>query len=329
MEVSIGIDIGGTKIAGALVDSNGSVLHKMSVPVSTSGQQSVITQLVAHIRELREIADSEQRTVIGIGVGTAGQIDFANGVVVSGTTNIQDWNDVPLRDELSKYVDLPIWVDNDVNVVALAETYLGAAKGHRDVLCLALGTGVGGGVITSGSLLRGAFGAAAELGHISIDMHGPACNCGLRGCLETYASGTAIARMMEDKIAAMAEREMDPLLRETIHQQRPVTSRDVFQLYHRSEETAVEVVETMLEALSFGIVSLIHTFNPTIVVLGGGVMEDGEWIRREVSARIRQLGLQALVQPVEVVLAAAGPDAGVIGAAYQSWLYNPSSEEDA
>jgi glucokinase len=311
---SIGIDIGGTKIAAGLIDRKGEILYQLSLPTPKLGKENVLRKTRELIEEVLEWARHENYLPIaGIGIGTAGQIDFSTGTVLSGTTNIVDWNNVSLRDEIESYFSLPVWVDNDVNVIVLAERYLGAAKGAKDVVCLALGTGVGGGVISGGQIIRGSWGGGAELGHISIQMDGPLCNCGFRGCLELYASGTGIARMMKEKLEG--KENIDPF-----------TSEKVFQLYHEGDTTAREVVNTMVKALSFGIISFIHTFNPSLIILGGGVMKNGDWILNAVKEELKQWGLRSLVDPVSILMAKLGPEAGVIGAAYQAFIYNQIEE---
>ncbi|HYK74467.1 MAG TPA: ROK family protein [Pseudoneobacillus sp.] len=311
MSVSIGIDIGGTKISVGLLNRAGDILYKKVFPTPKSGKDEVILLLKREIYKLMEWANHNRITdIVGIGIGTAGQIDFQNGRVLSGTTNIHDWNNVELRKEMESSFQIPVWVDNDVNVLLIAEKYLGAAHGQDEVLCLALGTGVGGAVITNGEIVRGLFGAAAELGHISVDMNGPVCNCGFRGCLEMYSSGTGIARMMRDK-----KNSNIPF------QSHEITSELVFDLYHQGNEEAKEVVETLITALTFGVVNCIHTFNPAMIILGGGVVEKGEWLIELLKDKLKTLGLQSMVKPVKIVLAQLGSDSGLIGAGYQSFIY--------
>jgi glucokinase len=311
---SIGIDIGGTKIAAGFIDRKGNILYQLSVPTPQVGREEVLRKTRELIEEVLEWAEQEKyQPIAGIGIGTAGQIDFSTGTVLSGTTNIVDWNNVSLRNEIESYFSLPVWVDNDVNVIVLAENYLGAAKGAKDVVCLALGTGVGGGVISGGRMIRGSWGGGAELGHISIQMDGPMCNCGFRGCLELYASGTGIARMMKEKLGGIENTDS-------------ITSEKVFRLYHEGDTTARDVVEKMVKALSFGIISFIHTFNPSLVILGGGVMKDGDWIISAVKEELKQWGLRSLVDPVSITMATLGPEAGLIGAAYQAFIYNQMEE---
>jgi glucokinase len=320
-EYSIGIDIGGTKILAGIVSRSGKVIYRETIPTPRENREGIFYRLHQLIRSHTKVAEENGMKLQGIGVGTAGQIDFERGRVLSGTTNIVDWNDVPLRDELGKHSSLPIWVDNDVNAVALAEHRLGAARGEAHVICLTLGTGVGGGIITDGRLIRGSWGGASELGHVSIDLNGPKCNCGFQGCLETYASGTGIARIMREKLAAHIGIESPASL---LYQQNPslITSHLVFQWMKEGDKLAQEAVQEMIRALSFGLISFIHTFNPTMVILGGGMMKNGEWIREAVEKQVRTLGIRSLVAPVKIRTAELGSEAGLIGAAYQSWVYN-------
>lgn len=318
---SIGIDIGGTKIAAGIVNSSGKVLIRKNIPTPQENRDGIFVILRQLIHSLTLSAKDNGWELTGIGVGTAGQVDFQQGRVLSGTANIADWNDVPVRDELAKFTVLPVWIDNDVNVVALAEHHLGVAQGESNIVCITLGTGVGGGVISDGRLIRGAWGGASELGHISVHMDGPLCNCGFRGCLETYASGTGIANIMREKLADSSLNVKNSAF--TLYKQDPklITSQLVFQWMKEGDPIAIAVIREMITALSFGIVSFIHTFNPTMIVLGGGVMKEGMWIRDEVGETVRTLGIRSLVDPVKIEIAKLGAEAGMVGAAYQSWLY--------
>ncbi|MFT4416480.1 ROK family protein [Fredinandcohnia humi] len=327
MEYSIGIDIGGTKIAAGIVSKNGNVLTKKVFSTPQETRDSIIQLLENIIFTLTETAAIEGKKLIGIGIGTAGQIDFERGKVLSGTANIKDWNDVPLREILSKKTDLPVYIENDVNVLALAEQQFGAGQHVKDLICLALGTGVGGGIISGGNMIRGAWGGGAELGHITVDMNGPVCNCGFKGCLETYASGTGIARMMKEELKAYGAIEGNSEF--LYYQKHPeeVTSQLVFELMRAGNELAMKVVETSINALSYAIVSFIHTFNPTQIVLGGGVLQDGEWFIQRVREQVSTMGIRSLVNPVEIKMTQLGNEAGLIGAAIQPWVYGGKTEE--
>ncbi|GIN85071.1 glucokinase [Heyndrickxia sporothermodurans] len=323
-EYYIGIDIGGTKIAAGIVGSDGNLLKKVLRSTPTNGRDEVLFVLKEMIFELIRFSEHEQLTpIIGLGIGTAGQVEFETGVVLSGTTNIKDWNNVPLREELSKICHLPVWVDNDVNTLAIAEKYFGNAQQVNNFVCLALGTGVGGAVYTPAGMLRGAWGAAAELGHISIDFNGYPCNCGFRGCLEQYASGTGIAKRMQEKITTITDPN-HPLFvwKEKVEQ---VTSKQVFQWFEKGDPMAKEVIDQMIKALSFGIVSIIHSFNPSMIILGGGLLKHNDWICEKVSKEVRKLGISSLVTPVQIIKAGLEDEAGLIGAAYQAGIYRETS----
>jgi glucokinase len=301
---SIGVDIGGTKIAAGVVSNFGEVLFKKMAATPKFSREDILVLLKKLIEDMTGWAAKEGLLLEKIGIGTAGQVDSYQGIILSGTANIKDWGNIRLKEMLSAYTELPVHVDNDVNVLTLAEKTFGAAKGYREVVCLALGTGVGGGVMTNGSLVRGTWGGAAELGHITLDMNGEMCNCGLRGCLETYASGTWIARRMQ----MLLEKEEGKTLE-------PVSSSEVFRLYHEGNVMAVQVISTMIKGLSYGIINVIHTFNPEVIVLGGGVMSNGQWIIELVEKEISGIGLQSLVSGVKLKLSALDADSGIVGAA--------------
>ncbi len=316
MEYSIGVDIGGTKIAGGLVDQEGHIHQRVVISTPKEGRDAILQEIK---RMVADLAKRSMGPLRGIGVGTAGQVDFVRGNVLSGTSNIANWNDVPIREWLSEIMNLPIFVDNDVNVMVVAETLLGVAKGYDDVVCLTLGTGVGGGVLIGGKMMRGVWGGAGELGHISVNMDGPLCNCGMRGCLETYASGLGIKqRYIEMWESNIANQESVLANNFTINE---ITSRDVFRKMKLGDQLSVKVVQQMLKALSTAIAGMIHTFNPGMVVLGGGLMDDGEWICEEVSHQISHMGMRSLVDPVKIRKAKFGSETTLVGAALQCWFY--------
>lgn len=308
---SIGIDVGGTKTLGAIVCNDGRIVHQIRCATPANERDEVVQTIVQLAKTLANYAAANSYKVIGIGVGTAGQVNFETGVVVSGTSNIRDWMNVNLRTALEP-IGLPVWVDNDVNVHLLAETRLGVAVGLQHVLMLVLGTGVGGAAWEDGRLIRGDWGAACEFGHISVDYHGPICNCGSRGCLELYASGTGIARMMRERLAQVGGSKPSSTI---------IDARDVLQSAKAGDPLASAVVHEMVDALSMACVSLIHAFNPQMIVLGGGVMEGGEWLLEHVRERVKKRGISSLVDPVAIVTAQFGTEAGVVGAALQSFLY--------
>ncbi|WP_413377424.1 ROK family protein [Alkalihalobacillus sp. 1P02AB] len=310
MEFAIGIDIGGTKIAAGIVGGDGEVKHKLKINTSQESKEQILIDLKEVILKLLEWSDLRKLRVSGIGIGSAGQVDVKEGKIISGTSNIKEWNDIPLRDIIHSYTSLPVHVDNDVNVLTIAEKVVGAGRNYEEIVCLALGTGVGGGVMTAGKLLHGHWGGAAELGHFSINMNGALCNCGLRGCLETYASGTWIEKQMKQLLKE--EQLLEKYEAKTI-----LNSEAVIEFYHQGDRYAVQVIESMITALAYGIINLIHTFNPEVVIMGGGVMSDGEWIIQRLEQELQTKGLRRLIEKVKIKKAELGNDSGLIGAALQ------------
>jgi glucokinase len=291
------------------------------VPTAVEGKEMILLQL----QQLAEQLINEGKklglpSVKGIGIGTAGQIDFEKGFVRSGTANIKDWNAIPLKQEMERLFPFPVWVDNDVNVVALAESCFGAAKDTEHAVFLTLGTGIGGAVIQEGELLHGDWGGAAELGHMSVDRHGPPCNCGYKGCLEAYASGTGIANQMKRFL------NKNPGVYDGIIDH--VTARDVFDWANEGKSYAQAIVDDSMDALTFGVVNIIHAFNPSLIVFGGGIADQHGWIIPHLEKRVKHLGIPSLVSSVSIVKAAFGDEAGVIGAACQSFLYSKRNKKD-
>lgn len=309
MAFSIGVDIGGTKVALGLVDRQGRIVSREQFPTPPEGREALLRQLILHIGHLLDASDTF-KPIDGIGVGTAGQIDQREGVVVTGLPTIRDWADVPIKALLQSRFSLPTWVENDANAALLSERMTEAVRRERHMLLLTLGTGVGGAVLSNGELLHGTWGAAAELGHMSIDRHGPPCLCGSRGCLELYASGTGLVRMMREAGGGQ------------------LTSEEIFRRYHLGDPRAAQVIEEMIDAVSLGIVNLIHLFNPETVILGGGLMEQGDWLVDAIKERVKEGGIPALVENVNLRRAFYGKDAGIVGAAGLVWFHSEGGKRD-
>ncbi|AIQ23620.1 MULTISPECIES: ROK family protein [unclassified Paenibacillus] len=313
-EYAVGVDIGGTKINAGLVTPQGDVVHTVSLSTKAGFTKTVDRAFQAIQRLIEEATAMHAGVQIkGIGVGTAGQIDWEAGSIRSASELIPGYAGTDLKALLQTQFQLPVIVDNDVNVLALTEKYLGSCIGVEDFICLALGTGVGGAIIVEGRLVHGSWGGAGELGHMSVDFKGPACVCGGRGCLEHYASGTSIARRMREKLTLNNE-PLDNL-----------ESRDVIARWREGDRLATEVMEETIAALGSAIASFIHIFNPKVIVIGGGVAEAGELlfegIRREVATRT----MPSMLEGVRIEAAYRGNSCGMIGAALQIWEYGVPS----
>ena len=303
--LAVGVDIGGTKLAAGLVAGDGTVVTRLRRETPADDVVAITRTIVEVVAEIRSEHGLDP---VPVGVGAAGIIDL--GGTVRYAPNLA-WRDHPLRAELEDALGVRVTVDNDANVAAWGEFRCGAGAAARASLALlTIGTGVGGGLVLDGQLVRGANGFAAEFGHIVVSEGGPVCPCGNRGCLEVLASGTAIGRTAADLLAAGEVPDGSPL-----HQQ-PPTGKSVTVAAHAGDEAATEVLRRCGTWLGVGIASLVNALDPEIVVLGGGAMQAGDLLLRPAlqaaAARIMGRGYRP---PTPVVRATLADDAGLVGAA--------------
>jgi glucokinase len=299
-----GVDIGGTKIAAAVVSPEGEILNETRYPTQAVPPHRLIETIARAITEVQD--DFE---VGGVCVAVPGLILAAENKVIFAP-NLHEIEDVRLDEEIGSRTGLKVSVENDANAAAWGEFSFGAGKGIGHMIFITLGTGVGGGVITHGVLLRGAQGAGGELGHVTLDPEGPQCGCGNYGCLEALASGTAIQRRARE---VANERPGSALGRLAIDRQ--VLGEDVTRLAEEGDEASIAVLEETGRWLGIGLAGLVNTFNPEAIAVGGGASRAGEWIlepaRKEVYLRARSPSRDL----VEIKEATLGPESGVLGAA--------------
>lgn len=317
-KLAIGVDIGGTKIHFAAVDSGGSIVADEIIPTEAEqGSQAVMNKVIQGIASIQNQLQTRKllSAVRGIGVGSAGQIDFESGEVVFATDSLPGWKGTKIRELIAQQFDTPVFVDNDVNVIAWAEKYYGAARPYESFICLAIGTGIGGAIVEKGRLVRGAFGGAGELGHLSVDFQGPLCSCGNRGCIELYASGTGIARVAREMVA---DYNWQPTWQ--------LDSRSLTSAWVQGDEQAEEVMNRVIQALGTALGSIIHTFNPQAIIIGGGVSALGQPFFERLEQAAEPKTSPAMWQATKLLPAAIGTGAGVVGAASQVWLYGEDNQ---
>ena len=302
---TIGVDLGGTKMLVGVVDSQQRVHHESRESSVGLTEDELVEGLA---RELKEARDARPE-VLAAGLGIPATIDRRRGVAIQAVN--LEISDVPIRDLMQERLGIPVFLDNDANVAALAEHLYGAGRGADDVVMLTIGTGIGGGLILNGDVYRGSTGAGAELGHIVINEDGHRCqgNCPNRGCVETYASGTALAR--EGKAAA--EREPDSALGKALAEG-PIVGRTVTELASSGDPLATEIVAEAGTHLGVALASLANIFNPDVFLIGGGVSAVGDLL---LDPAREQLNARALppMNRTPVKLAELGPEAGMVGAA--------------
>lgn len=308
MSLACGIDVGGTKISGGVVDDEGSVLEELRVVSPAADVEAIedaITTLVTRLRARHDIA--------AVGVGAAGYVDKSRSVVMFAP-NIA-WRDVDLKAELEERIHLPVVVENDANAAAWAEFTFGAGHDVDDFLMVAVGTGVGGGVVLDGELYRGAFGVGAEIGHMRVVPDGILCGCGNRGCLEQYASGTALVREVRSAARGGSLLAADLVARAGGDPDQ-ITGPLVTEAARAGDPFAVEQLASLGRWLGEGIASLTAVLDPAVVVLGGGVSEAGDLLLGPVRAAFAsQLTGRGHRPVLDIRRARLGNRAGLIGAA--------------
>ena len=304
----IGVDVGGTKLLAGALDDRLRVHHRAQRTVAGLDQRSLLDTLVDGIKEARDAAGDE---VAAVGFGIPALIDQRTGVAVIAVNLALA--DIPFRDVMAERLGLPVFVDNDANMAALAEHRAGAARGASDAVVLTIGTGIGGGLILRGELYRGSIGAGAELGHTVIDINGPPCqgNCPNRGCVEAMASGTALAREAE----RLAELNPDSRLGWAKAAGREIAGPLITELAHDGDRTAIEAITLIGERLGVALSSFVNIFNPEVIVIGGGVIAAGELLLEPARAVVRERALPPSRDMVQIVAARFGVEAGMVGAA--------------
>jgi glucokinase len=325
----VGIDLGGTQIRAAVLHGATRLSRIGLLTGENPTPDRVIPRMIQAVEQAIEDAGTTLDRIAGIGVGAPGPLNSRTGVVFS-PPNLPGWVDVPLSDILHEHFKLPIFVENDANAAALAEYMFGAGKGSREVVYLTISTGIGGGIIADGRIVEGIVGTAGELGHMTIDLHGPRCNCGNIGCLESISSGTAIARRANeivamgkgDELLAFALTQQEDGSANTPEDSRQVARQNIVHINARvvAEAAAAgipvarQIIMTAAEGLGVGLVNVIHIFNPELIILGGGVAQMGELLLEPARRIIEKRAMLVPRQAVRIVPAQLGTDAGLVGA---------------
>ena len=305
---TIGVDMGGTKLIAGAVDSRLGVHHRTWRAVTGLDQPALLDVAVDAVTEVREAAGAE---VEAVGFGIPSLIDQRTGkAVISVNLSLAG---IPFATVMEERLGLPVFVDNDTNAATLAEHRAGAARGCNEAVMLTIGTGIGGGLIIGGRLYRGAIGAGAELGHVVIDLDGPPCqgDCPNRGCVESLASGTALAREAVQMAAERPDSGLGRALAEGIELAGPL----VTELAHDGDQAAIEVIELIGRRLGVALASFVNIFNPEVIVIGGGVIAAGELLLAPAREVVAERALPPSRDEVQIVAARFGVEAGMIGAA--------------
>ena len=307
----IGIDLGGTGIKAGVVDEKGVILAKDSCPtLPERGYEAVIRDMANLAIGVAEKSGHGMGEIKAIGIGLPGIMDPRSGRVPF-CTNLS-WHDVPIIQEMAKYTDVPVFVDNDATVAGLAESVAGVSAGCENSVFVTLGTGVGGGVVLGGKVFSGSHGVATEIGHMITVVDGEMCTCGNRGCWERYASATALIREGRNLCAAKPE---TALLKAVDGDPAAITAKHVIDLAKEGDPDCAAIFDRYAYHLCVGLVNLINLYDPEVIVLGGGVSHAGQFLLDAVRAKLPDMVFYKAMPYARVELAKLTNDAGIIGAA--------------
>lgn len=311
-KVLLGIDLGGTAVKTAVVSRDKHVLAQESRPTEADkGVDHVIGVMVASARASLEKADVKMTDVLAAGIGAPGPMDWRSGVVFS-PPNLPGWKDVPLGERMSEALGVKCFVDNDANLACYGEFWMGAGQGVENMCVLTLGTGVGGGIVTHGKLLRGIDGTAAEIGHLKVMREGRTCGCGDMGCLEAYASVSGMLRTAWEGIESGRETTLAVRCDEDPGR---LTGQMISEEADRGDAFALEVIRETAKWLGMGIAGLVNLLNPEKVVLCGGMINAGDLLLDTIRETVKRRAFDVPARRAEIVTGALGADSGVLGAA--------------
>ena len=308
----VGIDLGGTNIAVGLVDENGKIIHKDSTPTLREREHNEIIKDMAMLsKKVIKDAGVDIKEVKSIGVGSPGTPNSRDGIIVYA--NNLKFRNVPIRAEIQKYIDLPVYVENDANCAALAESVAGAAKDAQHSVTITLGTGVGGGVVIDRKIYSGFNFAAAELGHMVIVVDGEECTCGRKGCWEAYASATALISQTKKAALENPESVINTLIGGDLNR---IDAKTAFDAARQNDETGKKVVRQYIRYIAEGIMNVVNIFQPNVIVIGGGVCKEGDFLLNPLKEFVSK-GIYSMpeVPQTEIRTALLGNDAGIVGAA--------------
>lgn len=323
MSIYAACDLGGTNIKAGLVDiKKGEVLLSESTPaIAHQGSDAVLKRMADLIQELIQKSGIAKAHIKGLGVSAPGMLDLEKGISLFLTNLPGKWRNVPMSDILQGYLELPVSILNDARAITLGEFTFGAGRGVDSMACLAIGTGIGGGLVIDGKLVLGISGMAGEIGHHTIDIHGVRCGCGNYGCLETYATGPAIASMAERAVRQGMTTSIGKLVDHDLNQ---ITSKVVAQAANEGDEIAKEIWQRAGSALGTGIANVLTIIGPRRVVLCGGVANAGELLLDPIRRTIEKRVFLMPKEQVEIVLGELGKEAGILGMAQWAALHNPA-----
>jgi len=308
----LAVDLGGTKIIAAIVSNEHKIMAKKYRPtLADKGPQPVINRIFSTVDQLLGQRNIDLSQLEGISIAAAGAIDYDRGLITL-SPNLRGWRDIPLRDIVKEKYGVTTFLINDASAAALGEYHFGAGKGVDNLIYLTVSTGIGGGIIIDGKLYSGSCGSAGEIGHMTIDVNGPKCNCANIGCLEMLASGTAVAREAVRRIKQGENSTLTEIVKGNIEN---ITAEKVEVAARNGDSLASEVIAEAAAYLGVGLANLVNIFNPEMIIIGGGMAKAGDLLLNPTRQVVRERAFQVSAQAVCIVPAQLGEDSGILGAA--------------
>ena len=308
----LGIDLGGTTTKFAIMKPQGEIQQRWSIQTDVLNDgNNIIPNIIDSINHHLQLYQMSAKQFQGIGIGTPGSVDYQTGMVDSAF-NLNWDRPMALKEQIELHTNIPVQVENDANVAALGERWLGAGKNTDNVAFVTLGTGVGGGIIINGQIVHGQGGSAGEIGHMTINPQGYRCTCGKRGCLETVASATGIVHVARDYAQEYAG---DSELKASLDNGDDLTAKDVFDLAKQNDPLALKVTSAVCDQLGLALSIVAVTINPQYIIIGGGVSNAGDFLLQRVQESYNRYVFSSVKKTTTLTLATLGNEAGVIGAA--------------
>ncbi|WP_067140423.1 ROK family protein [Oceanivirga salmonicida] len=305
-----GIDLGGTNTKIGVLDENANIILKTSIKTSSEyGYEKTIKRICDTLKSELEKKDLSIKDLSCVGVGVPGPVIAKSKVKMF--SNFPWPKELKVADEFRKLLEVPVYIDNDVNVITLGEVFVGAGKGYKDVIGVAIGTGIGAGVVNSGKIISGKIGGAGELGHVTIVPNGLLCGCGQRGCFEAYASATGIEREAESRLRVNKKTSLYE-----IYTKRPIEAKDVFDAAKAGDAMAIDIVDDEANYLALGLSYVLNILDPDVIVVGGGVALAGDFLFDKVKEKLKAYTLPPILENLKIKQAKLGNDAGIYGAVY-------------
>ena len=315
---SIGVDLGGTNIVSVILNYQGKIVSRLKVPtLADRGKEATIKRIIETIQENIVQSSVAPGDIIGIGIGAPGPLDVKKGII-NFAPNLPGWRDVPLRKILEDEFNMKVVLENDANAAAWGERCFGASQGVNNLVCFTLGTGIGGGIIINGKIYHGNNYGAAELGHMTVNKDGPRCNCGNYGCLEAYSSATGIKNRIKNRIKEGMKSKFLDFDEDKLFES--LRLKSIFEAARKGDRLTKDIVEEAISYLGIAIANIINILNPEMVVLVGGITNEGNKLLIPLREEVKKRALYSNYKSLKIVIGKLAGNAGVLGAAALLWI---------